>query len=99
MLHGLNLTTGAAYHPEKNRRWRRCEGFFDVLVLLGEGTTSDLTANYSATISPGTAVPEPSTLLLLLAAAPLAFPSVRIRLKVLRKRELPGSLDSLILSK
>ena len=61
------------------------QGFFDILVLLGDGTTTDLTANYSATISPTQAVPEPSTLLLVLAAAPLLLiRSVRVRLRVFR---------------
>jgi|SRR5581483_2113759 len=54
------------------------QGIFDIFVLLDDGTTTDLTANYTATISPAQAVPEPSTLLLALAAAPLLLRSARI---------------------
>ena len=44
-------------------------GTFDLTILLADGSTEDLFANYSATISPAAVVgtPEPSILFLLLA--------------------------------
>jgi hypothetical protein len=40
-------------------------GTFDLNISLEDGTPLDLFADYSATITPGTSVPEPGTLLLL----------------------------------
>jgi hypothetical protein len=40
-------------------------GVFDLSVILADGTSVDLSANYTATIAPAAAVPEPRTVVLL----------------------------------